>query len=98
MAVRPRFLGPEENNMEPAASPMTQLSSKLPPFLLAWGDSDFPHLIRQAAEMQEALTKENVAVETLVLPNCNHFTASYVLGDKNGVWATALAKWIQQLA
>lgn len=97
MAVRPRFLGPPDANADQAASPMRQLRPSLPPFLLAWGEEDFPHLKRQGQEMEAALKGNNTQVETLELPGCNHFTGSYAVGDVGGLWATTLSAWMNKV-
>src|SRR5690625_1503863 len=93
MAVRPRFLGPPEANAEEAASPINFVRKGLPRFLLSYGSDDFPHLVRQAGEMQQALEAESVSVQTLKLPNCNHFTASYAVGDIDRLWAQTFDAW-----
>lgn len=93
LAVRPRFLGPTERAAEKQASPFHHVRAGLPAFLLAWGDDDFPHLKRQAQEMAAALEQANVSVETLELPNCNHFTASFAAGEVGGKWPLAFDDW-----
>ena len=98
MAVRPRFLGPPEAAAEHAASPIQHVRAGLPPFLLTWGENDFPHLKRQAQDMLAKLKAEDVPVETLELPGCNHFTASYAAGDVDGLWVTSLDQWMRKVA
>ncbi len=98
MAVRPRFLGAPGTQTDDAASPLKHLKPGLPPFLLTWGEEDFPHLKRQGQEMAAALKKHEIPVETLELPGCNHFTASYAAGDVNGLWPTTFDKWSGTLA
>jgi acetyl esterase/lipase len=93
MAVRPRFLGPVEAKAEHAASPIFHVRPGLPPFLLIWGENDFPHLKRQAQEMLAKLKEQNVPVQTLELPGCTHFTAVYAAGDVDGPWAAAIDQW-----
>ena len=53
LTLRPRFLGPGET--ERAASPLHRIGARPRPFLLAHGERDFPHLIRQAEAMEAAL-------------------------------------------
>ena len=53
MPARPRFLG-EETGIDFDASPIHTIANT-PPFLMAWGDRDFPHLIVQAEKMAKAL-------------------------------------------
>lgn len=93
VAIRPRFLGPPEVGADTAASSIKNLKSGLPPFLLTWGEEDFPHLKRQGQEMEAALKAHDIPVETLELPGCNHFTASYAAGDVDGLWATTFDDW-----
>lgn len=96
LAVRPRFLGPVEQAAEKTASPIHHVRAGLPPFLLAWGEQDFPHLKRQAQEMVAALEGHAVDVDTVELPGCNHFTASYAAGDVDGTWPKAFDTWSRQ--
>ncbi len=98
MAVRPRFLGPPEAAAEQAASPIRHVRAGLPPFLLTWGENDFPHLKRQAQDMLARLEAEGVPAETLELPGCNHFTASYAAGDVDGLWVTVLDQWMRKVS
>lgn len=97
MAVRPRFLGPLESGADQKASPMNYVRSNLPPFLLAWGEEDFPHLRKQAQEMYAALQRVGVSVDSIELPGCNHFTASYAAGDIGGAWPTKFDQWTNKL-
>ena len=92
MPARPRFLG-EETGIDFDASPIHTIANT-PPFLMAWGDRDFPHLIVQAEEMAKALRDAEGAVETLCLPDCDHLGASYACGDSSGIWFNGLVKWI----
>lgn len=97
MAVRPRFLGPPEAGNETHAAPLHQLNEPTCPFLLAWGESDFPHLIVQAQKMADHLRQHKTHVETLVLPGCNHFTASIAAGEMGGLWPEQISKWMQSV-
>ena len=81
-AMRPRFLGPPDAEIDRLVSPMSFVRSGLPPFLLAHGDSDFPHLSRQAREFETALLKTGNKVRRLELPGCDHLGASYCSGDR----------------
>jgi arylformamidase len=99
MAVRPRFLGPAlDGQAETLASPLAQLDrSACPPFLVAHGSRDFPHLIKQEAEMADALRAAGVSVQTLVLDDCDHFDASVACGDPGKPWVAHAASWMRQL-
>jgi len=91
MPVRPRFLGPDPEN-EHDASPLSTIR-RTPPFLMAWGDNDFPQLMRQGDHMAAALIAAVAAVDVLVLEGCDHLGASYACGDKTAPWLAALDKW-----
>lgn len=93
LSMRPRFLG-ADGAAEQAASPISHIEAVPPPFLLAHGDKDFPHLIRQAEEMEAALRREGGAVERLALPGCDHFAASLVAGDATGPWLPRAIDWM----
>jgi len=98
MAVRPRFLGAPELGAETSASPLLQLGDGTCPFLITYGENDFPHLIRQAGQMADALRQRGADVQTLVLPGCNHFTASYAAGEVGGIWPSRLDEWMSSVA
>ena len=84
LSMRPRFLGAEGN--EDAASPISQIADDPPPFLISYGERDFPHLITQAERMADALRRQGGRVETLLLPGCDHLEASYMAGRPEGPW------------
>jgi acetyl esterase/lipase len=86
LSMRPRFLGPEgpDNRNEQEASPIRNLQAPLPPFLLFHGGDDFPHLSRQAEAFEAALRAAGGAVERVVLPGRNHFSAHYACGEAQG--------------
>jgi arylformamidase len=96
LSIRPRFLGPEGNGSERPASPLHNIRDKPPPFLIAHGDKDFPHLMRQAEEMEHALADAGGKVTRIVLGGCDHLSASYACGDAQGAWAPAAAKFMQE--
>ena len=84
--MRPRFLGADPAS-ETRATPLLRLPRRAPPFLLAYGTRDFPHLIAQAARFAAALRKIGADVEELPLAERTHFTASYAGGESEGPWA-----------
>ncbi len=92
LSIRPRFLGPTDGH-ERAASPMMGISDRTP-FLMAYGDHDFPHLIAQAANMSRALESQGNPVEVIVLPGCDHFDASYQAAEPRGVWLQRAVSFI----
>jgi arylformamidase len=98
LSVRPRFLGPIE---DPAAATMTEEASPLkmiqgtpPPFLLAVGTRDFPHLIPQADMMARALKAAGGNVVELTMEGRDHFSASYAGGEAEGPWVSAATRWM----
>jgi arylformamidase len=94
MSMRPRFLGPP--GTEAAASPILGIDPAPPPFLLAHGSDDLPHLATQAAAMAEALRQAGGTAELLVLPGRDHFTASYAAGEAAGPWLPAAVSWMRR--
>jgi acetyl esterase/lipase len=93
LSARPRFLGPVENDLP--ASPLYNIEGEPPPFFLAHGDRDFPHLIRQAAAMEEALRARGGDATRLVLTGRDHFSASYAGGEPDGPWVNPALAWIK---
>lgn len=96
LSMRPRFLGPAGNGSERPASPLHNIQDKPPPFLIAHGDKDFPHLTRQAEAMELALARSGGRVARIVLENCDHLSASYACGDPQGTWVTAATRFMQE--
>ena len=98
LSMRPRFLGPVvDGRAEVDAAPLDQLDpAACPPFLLAWGGRDFPHLARQSEEMAEALRRSGVPAQCLVLDGCDHFQASLACGDADGPWVGPAVAWMRQ--
>ena len=86
LANRPRFLGPPEQKNEIAASPLLNIQGTPPPFFMARGENDFPHLIRQADDMMAALKKAATPVGLEVLPGCDHLGTGVPTGDPNSPW------------
>jgi acetyl esterase/lipase len=97
LSVRPRFLGPAPDfHTELEAAPLAQLTAAAcPPFLMAWGSRDFPHLVAQAEAMAAALRAAQVPVQTLVLDDCDHFGASVMCGEVDGAWVPHAANWMR---
>jgi arylformamidase len=85
LSMRPRFLGTDAAS-ETRASPLSRLLAAPPPFLIAYGTRDFPHLIAQGARFAAALRKLGADVEELQLAERTHFTASYAGGESDGPW------------
>ena len=94
LSARPRFLGAAGN--EHLASPIDRIEDKPPPFLIAHGDEDFPHLMKQAERMRAALLAAGGDAERVVLKGCNHFTASYAGGEADGPWVKRALDWMER--
>ena len=93
LTVRPRFLG--ANPVEVEASPLHRIDGTPPPFLIAHGERDFPHLVRQAERMEMALHEAGGEVERIVLPGRDHFSSSYAGGEAAGPWVPRGIAWMQ---
>ncbi len=87
---RPRFLGPDAA-ADRLASPLFHIPANPPPFLISWGERDFPHLITQAEEFAAALPRAT----RLVLPGQDHLGASYDSGDPAGHWMPVAIRWMR---
>ena len=96
LSMRPRFLGPEGNRAEINASPATFIRTDAPPFLVAYGEKDFPHLRTQAEKLIADLRALSVDVSAIVLPDCDHLAASYESGNPDGVWVKAATRWMRE--
>lgn len=97
LTMRPRFLGQSGNERE--ASPIHQLQPPLPPFYIAHGSADFPHLMKQAEAFELAFRAAGGAIQRDVLADRNHFSASYAGGEVDGPWVKpALAFMARVLA
>lgn len=94
LSMRPRFLGPESAETDRQASPLAFVSSAAPPFLMAWGTKDFPHLVAQGERMASALRDAGVSAETVVLDGRDHFGASLAGGEPDGPWVPRAVDWI----
>jgi len=96
LSMRPRFLGPEENDGEAKASPATYLRADAPPFLVAYGEKDFPHLRAQSERFVADLKALGVDVSEVVLAGCDHLGASYESGNPDGAWIKAATRWMRE--
>jgi arylformamidase len=96
LSAWPRFLGAVGN--EKLASPIDRIEGKPPPFLIAHGDEDFPHLIKQAERMEAVLRAAGGDVERVVLKGRNHFTASYAGGEPAGPWVPRALDWMERMS
>jgi arylformamidase len=95
LSQRPRFLGPADSGCERDASPIFNIRGTPPAFLMAHGSEDFPHLMRQAAEMEAALRRAGGAVARLVLDGRTHFTASLATAEPQAPWIARALKFME---
>jgi len=99
LSMRPRFLGPPgEGDAALTASPLFRLDAAVcPPFLIAWGDRDFPHLANQARQMHDKLCATGIASEAFVFEGCDHFEASLACGQAESGWPDRAAAWMRAI-
>lgn len=98
LSVRPRFLGPEGNGADQVASPVLYIEGTPPPFLMAWGSKDFPHLRTQATEMAELLKARGGEVVAFEMAERDHFTAHLAAGEPDGPWVPRALEFIRRHA
>jgi arylformamidase len=96
LAMRPRFLGPEANSADQAASPLHHVRPDAPPFLVSYGSDDFPHLRRQAQDFVVAMQAQGNDVTACELPGCDHLGASYASGEPDSGWSRKAASWMRE--
>lgn len=95
LSMRPRFLGPEGLYNEVNASPIFQLRAGAPPFLIAWGASDFPHLMTQSEKFALVSRARGLRVETLVVPEATHGTVLLMAAEADKPWRPAAIDWMR---
>jgi acetyl esterase/lipase len=93
LSARPRFLGDDPEN-DRRASPIHNIQGRPPPFFMAHGSDDFPHLITQAQRMEQALKAVDGAVERVVLEGRNHFSTCYAAGEREGPLVPRMLAWM----
>jgi len=71
---------------------------RAPPFFIACGSNDFPHLIPQAAAFASALREQGGHVEHVVMPERTHFTASFAGGEADGPWVPPALAFMAKVA
>lgn len=95
--MRPRFLGPDDAATDRLASPIHYVGKEAPPFLIAYGTEDFPHLRDQAERMVATLSDAGIAVDKVVLDGRDHFGASLAGGEPDGPWVSRAIDWMAQI-
>lgn len=77
------------------ASPITYVGRDSLPFLIAWGERDFPRLVAQAKAMIKTLQLAGIRVESLEISGADHFAANELAGDPNSKWCVLARKWLR---
>jgi len=95
LTMRPRFLGADIAN-DRIASARLALSQPLPPFLVAYGTQDFPHLIPQARRFVQAVRQAGGEAHDLPMEGRTHFTASFAGGEADGPWVPAALEFMRR--
>lgn len=100
LSKRPRFLGEAEDAaLDAAASPLAHLRSRgaagVPPFLVAWGEKDFPHLISQAHAIVALLREKKADVTDIVLAGKSHLDAHLASAEPDQAWIGAALRFIE---
>jgi arylformamidase len=73
---------------------LTYVTENAPPFLLAYGTEDFPHLRVQADTIETAMAKQGCDVEKIVFDGRDHFGASLAGGEPDGPWVSRALDWM----
>lgn len=97
LTMRPRFLGTEDAATDRLASPIRHVSTDSPPFLIAYGTEDFPHLRDQAERMAASLSDAGIAVDKIVFDGRDHFGASLAGGEPDGPWVPSAIDWMAKI-
>ena len=77
---------------------MNYVHKLAPPFLLATGGRDFPHLINQSQAFESRLQKAGVRVSSIVLDDSDHLGASYASGEIEGEWPRCATQFMRGVA
>ena len=95
LSMRPRFLGPEGIFNEVEASPIFKLGDSAPPFFIAFGTKDFPHLMVQSEKFALVVRARGWAAETLEIPDATHGTVLLMAAEPNKPWLPAATQWMR---
>lgn len=78
------------------ASPLTHVTGKHPPFLIAYAETDFPRLDETARHMHEALTKAESPAELVKCKERNHYTIIIKFVDSTDPLNRAFKEFVQK--
>jgi len=76
-------------------SPLRWAEGNTTPFLVTWGEEDFPDLVTQGTEFVQALRQQPGRVDQIVLASESHFTANEESGRPESRWRREATAWIQ---
>jgi acetyl esterase/lipase len=76
------------------ASPLTHVVGRHPPFLIAYGDNDIPHLDEMAKDMHAALKKADSPSELLLCKRRDHATVMVGFLDPNDTLNKAFRQFV----
>ena len=85
-AVAPGHEQPEPITAIAPDSPLAFAAGARVPFFIAWGARDDERVPRTGRQMIEALTATGCAVQSLVLPDCDHFDIHLNAGHRDDPW------------
>lgn len=95
LSMRPRFLGPEGLFSEVKASPIFRLGDSAPPFLIAYGTKDFPHLVVQSEKFAMVLRARGLPADTVAVPDATHGTVLLMAAEADKPWLPAATRWMR---
>ncbi len=94
-SVRPRFLGAADMLAEVHASPLFHVGNDAPPFLIAYGADDFPHMKVQGEQFAMVARAKGVGVGLLEVPGVSHITVLLSAAEPDRPWLPAAIDWIR---
>jgi len=77
------------------ASPVLLVDAETPPFLIAFGERDFPRIKGQAVRIAQCLARFGVKHEGLEVPGADHFAASALCVEPGAPWIGAAMRWLR---
>lgn len=75
------------------ASPTCHTSGNQVPFLITWGESDYPLVKAQSQSFADALIRDGTKTETIELPGMDHFSIHVDQVRRDNVLNKKLAQW-----
>lgn len=78
----------------PSASPLHLLEGNRVPFLLAYGENDFPRIVRSNVEMAQALARHGTTHDVICLNGQGHFDTALSLGQPHSELVVRLQRWL----